>query len=117
MKTMQFAAKSSVIRQFVDEHQVWIEDTLGVVMGETMQLRFEYDISRIVAAFAFPNGPEGYSTPVFGKALKERLIRVEWPKNMTPAASLRTTRNSSSPALSQEHLWKVPLRSSTGQVW
>ncbi len=107
MKIMHFAAKSSVIRQFVDEHQSWIEDTLGVAMSETMQLRFEHDISRIVAAFAFPSGPEGYSTPVFGKALSDRLIRVEWPKNRTPAASLRTTRNSFSPALSKEHLWNA----------
>ncbi len=107
MKTMQFAAKSTVIRQLVDEHQIWIEDTLGLGMGETMQLRFEYDISRVVAAFAFPDGSQSYSSPIFGKALKERLIRIEWPKNMTPAVSLRMTRKSSSPAISKERLWSA----------
>jgi hypothetical protein len=105
MTTINFAAKSSVIRQFVDEHRNWIEDTLGVGMCETMQLRFECGINSIVAAFALPNGPQSYSTPFFGKVLKERITRIEWPNNITPAMSIETSFDAESSTLFKKLLW------------
>jgi hypothetical protein len=79
MLTMQFSAKSSMIRQFIEGYKSWIEEQLGVSAGEMIQLRFDHSISMIAASKLLPGVQISGSEEGFERIFQDRLLHIEFP--------------------------------------
>lgn len=107
MTTIQFAPKSGIIRQFIDEHKTWIEERLGVGISETIQLRFDYEMSVIAASKLLP----GVRLSGYGKAMEQvfenRLTGVEFPPDSVPAVCMTLVPDEASSFASGQKLWRA----------
>jgi hypothetical protein len=106
MTTMQFSPKSTIIRQFIEGYKPWIEEQLGVTIGEMIQLRFDHNISTIAAWLTLPEAKFADSEMGLKRLFQKRLRRVEFPPDTMPAIAMRIVPDEASTFASREQLWR-----------
>jgi hypothetical protein len=107
MTTMQFSAKSSMIRQFIEGFKPWIEGQLGVSVGEMIQLRFDHSISMIAASKLLPGVQLSGSEEGFERIFQDRLLRIEFPPDNPPAVAMTVVADQARSLASREKLWQA----------
>lgn len=107
MTTIQFSPKSGIIRQFIAEFKPWIEKQLGVSMSETIQLRFDHEISVIAALKLLPRVKLSGRKKGTERIFEERLIGVEFPPDSLPAISMTLVPDETSSFAAGAKLWRA----------
>lgn len=107
MTTIQFLPKSSIIRQFIAEFKPWIEEQLGVSMSETIQLRFDQEISILAASKLLPKTTLAGDETAIEKIFEDRFTGVEFPPECTPAVCLKLVPDETSSFASGKKIWRA----------
>ena len=87
IRQTQYAPKSTIIRQFIQEHMSWVEAVLQTPASALMQLRLDVSLAGCLSS-CLP-GADGIA---FASDLTQRfaleVLRVEVPPGLLPAVSL-----------------------------
>ncbi len=105
MSALGFVPKSTIIRETIDKHRLWIEAQLGVPTSDCLQLRFECHISSVAAAYLLPEIAFARRDDIEQLTLRRLLRSVTLPPYISPAISLCVVRDTSSAFAARSQLY------------